>query len=316
MKEQFPIFLRLPRLALSSVIFITMASPSLSLADNGKQGKGGNPVIQQKMIEGVAVTGDNNLFQHAIWDLGPPFGSAFFNWTFAHNPSGPEPDLLTANMPDDTVLASGLDPIAHTLGLGPDPATVDPSMINTPLHQTPVTTDHNGFGRGYGTGVRAQLPTTLQAHTGATATRAVPNEPITKGRWYEAKGSLEVKCFADGTARAEIKLSHLIPNGVYTLWTIHGVSINNSPNMAPYPFGGVPNVVIPDEEGRASASRKLGYCPLTEQNLVFVDVAFHSDGNVYGAVPDAPFDQFPQAMGSVTHTHVEFPVHVAGPAPH
>jgi len=300
------------RLALSSFILLSTATID-SFAHTKEHNN--NPVVKKKTIPGIAVTGDNNLFQHAIWDLGPVFKTAYFNWTFAHNPTGSEPLLLTANMPDDTVLANGLDPLASALGLGPDPALVDASMVNTPLHQVTVTTDPNGFGRGYGTGHRATLPTTLEAGTGAAATRALPNQPITKGEWYKAKGKVVLKCFADGTGKADISLSHLIPHGVYSLWTIHGVMINGKPNMAPYPFGGVPNVLVPDEDGIASASRKLGYCPLTEQELVFIDVAFHSDGNIYGAVPDAPFDSFSQPMGGVTHVHIEFPVHVAGPAP-
>lgn len=298
------------------LLILAFVLPLQTFADqnNGGDRRNGH-VIAAKSIRGIAVTGDNNVFQKPIWDLGPPFGAAFFNWIFAYNPTGAEPRLLTADMPGDTVLANGLDPIARALGLGPDPAMVDPSMINTPLHQVPVTSDPDDFGRGRGTGVRSQLPTTLEAATGAAATRGVPNDPITKSRWFKAGGVLEIKCYANGTAKAELRLHNLIPHGVYTLWTIHRVVFNGSPNIAPYPFGGVPNVVIPDEQGSARTTRSLGYCPLTEQNLVFVDIAFHSDGNVYGAVPDAPFDDFPQAMGSVTHTHVEFPIHVAGPAP-
>ncbi len=298
------------KVVLALIIAVPFVSPVVAQAGNKH-----DPVTARKTVEGVAVTGDNNLFQHAIWDLGPPFGAAFFNWTFAYNPSGAEPLKLTADMPGNTVLANGLDPLATALGLAPDSSLVDPSMYNVPLHKLSVTTDPNDFGRGYGTGVRKQLPTTLEAGTGAAATRGVPNAPITKAQWYKAKGKLELKCFGDGTGKADVKLSHLIPNGVYSLWTIHGVMIDGKPNMAPYPFGGVPNVLVPDENGKASVSRKLGYCPLTESNLVFVDIAFHSDGNVYGAVPDAPFDSFPQPMGSVTHVHVQFPIHVAGPAP-
>ena len=263
-------------------------------------------LIGFKHIKGIAVTGDNNLFQEPIWDMGPPFHTAYFNWTFAYNPNSTEPLLITKDMPGNTVLAGGVDPVALSLGLVP--SDVSASLINIPLHKTPVTVGLNG--RGIGTKNRRQLPSTLEVKTASIATRAVPNEPITIDKWYRAEGNLKISCYANGTARADISLRKLIPGGVYSLWSISGIEVNGKPNIAPYPFGGVPNVLIPDHDGHAEVSRILGYCPFADKNLVFVDVAFHSDGNVYGSVPDAPFDDFPQPMGAVTHTHVQFPINV------
>jgi hypothetical protein len=268
-----------------------------------------NPVVVQEKLHGVAVTGDNNRFQHPIWDLGTPLGTGFFNWTFAYNPAGDTPNLVTEDLPGDTVLTGGLDPVAVALGLAP--TNVDPLLINKPLHQTPVTVGI--LGRGHGTGKRAQVPSALETPTGAEVTRSGPNAPITIDVWYKATGTMTVRCFADGTARADLKLSGLIGNGVYTLWTIYQVDRDGDgtdDNISPYPFGGVPNVFVPDNRGQAEVSRTLGYCPLTDTKLKFVDVAFHSDGNAYGGVPDQPFDTFPQPMGTVTHTQLQFPFSV------
>lgn len=289
--------------SLSGLILGDFAISTPSLA------KSPHPVIAQKKIRGVAVTGDNNRFQHPIWDLGEPLGSGFFNWVFAHNPGGDAPHLVTEDLPGDTVLAGGVDPVAVALGLAPN--NVDPLMINKPLHQTPVTVGIQG--RGHGTGVREQVPTALELPSGGGVVRSVPNDPITIERWHQAAGTVTVRCFSDGSARADFHLSGLIPNGVYTLWTIYQIDKNGDgtdDNIAPYPFAGVPNVLIPNDKGRAQVSRTVGYCPLTEAKLKFIDIAFHSDGGVYGGVPDQPFDSFSQPMGTITHTQLQFPFSV------
>jgi len=293
----------LKRVISLGLVFWLVAFASATLSSEQQNN---NAVNRYKNIKGIAVTGDNNLFQEPIWDMGPPFHTTFFNWTFAYNPNDTEPLLITKDMPGNTILAGGVDPVALSLGLLPN--DVDSSLINVPLHKTPVTVGLNG--RGIGTKNRKQLPSTLEVGTASIATRANPNEPVTIDKWYRAEGDLKIVCHANGTAKADFSLRNLIPNGVYSLWSISGIEVDGKPNIAPYPFGGVPNILIPDHQGHAVVSRTLGYCPLTDKSLVFVDVAFHSDGNVYGSVPDAPFDDFSQPMGTVTHTHVQFPINV------
>jgi len=268
-----------------------------------------NILVAQKSIEGIAVTGDNNRFQEPIWYLSDVLGTAFFNWIFVYNPDGDKPFFMTRDMPEDSVLAGGVDPLAQALGLAPE--FVDPTMINVPVHQTPITVGQ--FGRGVGTGNRAQVPSALEYPGGAASTRSAPNKPVTIKSWFKAKGDASVKCYADNTAKVSIKLKNLIKNGVYTLWTIYQVDTDGDgadDGVAPYAFGGVPNVFTPNAEGRARVTREVGYCPLNEEKLLFIDVAWHSDGNVYGGVPDQPFDGFAQPMGTVTHTQLQFPFNV------
>ncbi len=73
--------------------------------------------------------------------------------------------------------------------------------------------------------------------------------------------------------------------------------------MAPDTFGGTPNIFVAGPTGAAEFERNLN-CPSTpgegEKVFLFVEVAYHSDGMVYGAIPSLP----PQGVlfGAVTHT--------------
>ena len=265
---------------------------------------------QRATIKAVAVTGDNNRFQQPLYNLGPALGTGFFNWVFVYNPDGGDPLFMTEDMPGDSILVGGVDPVAQALGLAP--SFVDPALTNIPLHTAPVTVAD--LGRGIGTGNRAQVPVATEYPSGAAVTRSTPNEPVTIDSWFRAGGTMKVVCRPSGQTRFRITMNNLIPNGVYTLWTIYLVDADGDgvdDGVAPYPLGGVPNVVIPDADGRAEVVRQIGFCPMTEEKLLFVDIAWHSDGNVYGGVPDLPFDPVvPQAMGMVTHTHLQFPFNV------
>lgn len=287
-----------------AVAGVLVSAAAIASGDgDSDQGGGNHPrLIRAKTIEGVAVLGDNNAAQKAMFNI-PDLGPAYFNWVYAYNPNGSTPTLITPNSPKETILAGGIDPLAQAIGL--IPAHVDPSMINVPIYQTPVVVD--------GAGTRAQVPSAAQ-QPGSTTSRSLPNKPITLGKWMQAKGTMKVRCFSDETATVEIRLSNLIENGVYSLWTIYLADRNGdgqTDGVAPYALGGVPNVVVPDANNNAVVTRKLGFCPLTDPKLIFIDVAFHSDGSVYGGAPDQPFATFSQPMGSVTHTHVEFPMNVS-----
>lgn len=293
-------------LAMGFIMLSGMLSTSMVLASGDDDGdardRGHQPrVVKSKVIEGVAVLGDNNAAQKAMYNI-PDLGPAYFNWVYAYNPNGSTPTIIPANAPKNTVLAGGIDPLAQAIGL--IPAHVDPSMINVPLHQTPVVVD--------GAGTRAQVPSAAE-QPGSTTSRSLPSKPITLGKWMQAKGTMKIRCYADDTATVDIRLTNLIENGVYSLWTIYLADRDGdgqTDGVAPYALGGVPNVIVPDANNSATVSRKLGFCPLTDPKLIFIDIAFHSDGSVYGGAPDQPFASFSQPMGSVTHTHVEFPMNV------
>ena len=193
------------------------------------------------------------------------------------------------------------------------PAVVNPAVVNVPLHSTPVNI---GWNNPNGNEVHEQVPSVI-GRPGNITSRALPNNPITLGQWLRARGTLKISCYADGTALAELRLSNLIRHGIYTQWTIYLADRNGdgqSDAVRPFAFGGIPNVLIPDEHGRAESVRKLGYCPLTDQKLLLIDIVYHSDASTHGGAPDQPFAAFTQPMGTVTHTQIEFPMNVT-PAP-
>jgi hypothetical protein len=254
-------------------------------------------------IDGVAATGPNRRLGTPIWNLGPPFGAAGFTFVYGHNPNGGAPLALNPSSPADTLLATGIDP-NFAAAFGIDPAAFA-DLVNVPFRQVAIIT-----GPG---STRAQVPPHGAPDLPPfAASRSLPNNPITLGQWLEAGGRARIRCFGDHTTIA-ISLRNVIPNGVYTVWGIFDVP-NPNPNgpprtLLPTALGGVPNVVVADGHGRASFTRELGFCPLTEQALKFIDISYHSDGATYGGTPSASFPG-----GTVSHTHVAFPVNVAGPA--
>jgi hypothetical protein len=144
------------------------------------------------------------------------------------------------------------------------------------------------------------------------ASRSLPNEPTTLGQWLAVNGRARIRCSEAG-ATITIRLREAIPNGVYTVWGIFAVD-NPNPNgppltLLPAAIGGVPNVLVADDRGRAEFTRTLGFCPLTETALKFIDISYHSDSSIYGATPSSTFPG-----GVVSHPHLAFPIHVAGPA--
>ena len=79
------------------------------------------------------------------------------------------------------------------------------------------------------------------------------------------------------------------------------------------PIGGVPNVFITDEYGKAKFKRVVPYCPFRvregDDPVSVISVQYHSEHENYGAVPEPV--QVPGGwVGLVTHTHIEFPINV------
>ena len=252
-------------------------------------------------IEGVAVTGANRALGQPVWDLGAPFGLGGFNFVFGYNEGGNEPFDLTPEAPGNTLVATGLDP-----NLGLPPNSVDPDLLNVPFRDVAIIVDPAGG--------RAQVPSVFDV-PGHAPSKSAPNDPITLDDWMEAQGQLNIRCRPNGKAKLRVRVRNVIVNGVYTLWGVFGLdtSGNGAPDtIVPVALGGVPNVMIGDKNGKASIERTINFCPMTEPSLLTINIAWHSDGNVYGAVPELPLAGFPG--GVVTHDQINFPINVAGPA--
>lgn len=121
----------------------------------------------------------------------------------------------------------------------------------------------------------------------------------------DADGKAFVYCADDDTAYLQLILRDLIPNGVYTIWTIFGLPAGT---ITPRPMGGLPNTIIASDKGKAVAKRTLNFCPMSFPDdgpvALAMDLAYHSDHRTYGGVPDIPLDGLPG--GAVTHVQMEF----------
>ncbi len=110
-------------------------------------------------------------------------------------------------------------------------------------------------------------------------------------------------------------LKGLVKNGLYSVWATYGDP--DSGGFAPAPLGGTPNIIVPGSEGKAKFVRVLNGCPLTpqagERPLLLIEVAYHSDGMIYGGVADLPDAGYP--FGLTTHTHINFPVIIESTLP-
>lgn len=116
---------------------------------------------------------------------------------------------------------------------------------------------------------------------------------VTLGEWSAGTGSAKLKCDHQGT-HVELKMEHLIPGGLYDLW------------LFAQPFSGFDDrafgLLVPEgaafvanhhgksnfngtvEAGPLSFRGSVGDCLLDDQ-ILFIIVLFHNDGQLYGGVP-------------------------------
>jgi hypothetical protein len=253
------------------------------------------PRVSSRVIEARVVTGLNRLFGSPIHNLGA-LGTLGYTTVAGFNPNGTQPIPLTSSSAPGTVLASTADPfILQVLGI--PPASVDPSRLNVRLNDVGVITSTTG------------ARTAVRGHLSAgqlEPSRAGACGPITLGQWLKARGKARIRGSGRDAPFVELKFSELIPRGLYSVWQV----LAGPQGPVALPLGGVPNVVVTDDRGRGQFSARLNFNPLSPQAgevpLVIIEVVYHSDGAVYGAVPELQLAGFPP--GLVTHSHLEFPV--------
>lgn len=250
---------------------------------------------------GRAVTGSNRYFSEPIWDLGEALGDSGFNFVFGYNPGQSEPVDITAATSTNTVMATGLDDNYLAL-FGMSSADIDPALVNVPIHQVSVLAGPSGE--------LATLPSV--SDVGATVrSRIESNVPVTLENWLKARGEAKFKCYSDGTSSVKIKLKGLIPDSIYSAWGVFSFDSDGDglgDRVGGVPLGGVPNILIASEEGKATFSRPLNFCPDVEQRLKYLTIAFHSNTQNYGSVPDQAVFGFPG--GTFAHAAVSFPINV------
>ncbi|MGH8549254.1 MAG: hypothetical protein ACRERU_11780 [Methylococcales bacterium] len=270
------------------------------------------------VIHGDPVTGINRLCGLPVFSLPVPAGvpdTAGATNLGEYNPGGALPiDLSPTNCSDDIVLATDTDPgFLAAIGL----ADVDPRVKNIPLRQNFVITGLDGS--------RSMVPSLDQVPGNALPpTRSNPNDPITLGQWLSTRGVMRIRCGAGGQNIVQAVFSNLIPNGVYTMWGVWNTTPPGAPSarIVPVPLGGIPNALVPDRRGNASFFRELASCPIDVTDdgsiLMFITLAYHSDSDLNGAVPeigtapatihapDGTVFSTTFGPGAVTHDAIEF----------
>ncbi|GAB4194862.1 MAG: hypothetical protein Tsb002_26770 [Wenzhouxiangellaceae bacterium] len=250
-------------------------------------------------VQGQVMTGTNRLFGQPLWDFGGELGPFGFDFLFAQNPDADEPLPLTASTPDSTVVSNGLNQdFMDAFGLSAFP--VDPSVLNLGMREMPMIVNPLGM--------RAPLPPIQELPPGAVG-QAQPNAQITLGDWLDSRGWATLKCFHDGSAEVTLSYRNLIAHGLYTVWLVLGVDTDGSGQsdfISGGPFGGVPNVFVPDIDGRAEYRRTLRYCPQDLENGLIINTVYHADGMVTGASPW--MIDFPG--GVTTQSVIAFPLNV------
>lgn len=259
-------------------VFVSATSPQNAFAERAKLS-----------VDAFNITGPNSLFGTQLWSNPGPAGVSF-TFVAGYSPDGELPIPLTENTPLNTLLATTFSPVLHGIVGLPDP---DPALLNVPISSTPVVV-------GPSVNARAPVPNALDAPpTSVTSSR----EPITLGQWLTASGKARIKCTDRRTTTIDLRFRKLIPNGVYTLWF--------ETTFFPYPLGGIPNVMIPDDKGRASYSRTVAGCILEpvagEDFISAITVEYHSDGQVYGGFPVPVLDPG-FVLGVQAQDQLAFPV--------
>jgi len=272
-------------------------------------------------IQGKATTGPNDVCNVPQWELPSPFGPAHFTLLGAYDdtPGATQAIKLSKNNCDPSiVLATTIDPNFQAFFGWADP---DPRLTNLPLRNVPTIAgfdDVRGELAKFASVPANPLPPTYNSM----------DKPITLGDWLKAKSTMQIRCLSDGSAEVSAKFSHLIANGLYGMYGIWKTKMpgSSNPTFLPVTFGGFPHLLTANIRGEAEFYRKLDFCPKVPSPdgsiLMFVDLAYHSDGISHGAFPFTPSGlinfrdsdgnpyQSTEPPGTVTHVQIGFPVNV------
>ncbi len=236
------------------------------------------------------ANGANTYLGKTLYRFPEPVGEFSVISSGAYNPHGVIAFDLDESMPDDTLIASKVDD-----KLGSGPWQFDE---NLPLRMVPTYVDAD-FTRGE----LDSITEVAQDQLG----QSLPNKPITIGDWAKAKGTARIKCGEEKGNKIVMRFKGLIPNGIFTVWQTMGTEDGG---LTAVPLGGVPNVFVASDKGRAKFVRELNACPLEQEPgtkpVLLYEVAYHSDGLVYGGLPDNANMGLP--FGLQTHTILNFPI--------
>ena len=176
---------------------------------------------------------------------------------------------------------------------------IDESLVNRPLDE--VGSNYFGF-----VAVDDRVRPSPFPEPGALPSIHRAKEVIaspTVGQWNAISGRITVKTRRDGTSVVLVTIRNGFANGVYTLWDV-GALNPMTPAEEGYgiPLGGIPNVLVTDNDGCAFKRVELPYSlvrkcePGAPSCTSYVSAFYHWDGQVYGASPAATFANAPTGM--------------------
>jgi hypothetical protein len=276
---------------------------------NSTQNSGDLHSIKTRVIKAEVATGPNKYLDRPIRDHGTIFGVPMGTLGFAelgeYNPGQDEALSLTQDTPDDAVLATFLDP-NFVAAIGFDPNDLDPAFLNIPLQQVATKSERRGPD-GLPIVERTQLPAMFESAPFQPSI-AGPNNQITLRDWKKARGKAIIKCHESDKSSIELRMHHLVPNRLYTVW-----SANVSGQIGPFnqPLAGAPSAVTTDEHGNARFKRYLNFCPLdpveeAQAQMMWIMVVLHTDHMAYGGVFAPNTDSL--FGGTVAHVHLHIPL--------
>ena len=269
------------------IVLILLVVFSTTTSAHGKRGG------DKERIQGHVATGANIFLDKVLYTFPEPWNQVTVISSGAFNDDGSDIALdLVTGMSGDTLIVNKVDPVLAGF------PNVFPQ--NTPLREIPMYINAD-FDLGNPGGVfetqRDQL------------SRSWPGNPITLREWSKAKGVMKLKCKKSGNASAKITFRNMIPNGLYTVWATSGT---DEGGLTAVPFGGAPNVFVADDQGNGTWKRELNGCPTDTEGvknpLLLLEVAYHSDNNIYGGIPDSAAGGRP--FGLSTNTHLNFPINI------
>lgn len=253
------------------------------------------------VVKGKPATGPNRILDGPLRNYGLIFGFPLYDLNYSelgvHNPFGTEPLPLTKESPDSAILSTFVDP-DFVAFFGIDPESIDQASINVPLQEVKTLVSGDNV-------TRETLPPIHQSEPFSRSI-ASPNKQITKGDWLKASGTGIFKCTSDGMGSVTLRMKHLVPNRLYTVW---GAVVRENNFPINQPLGGAPSAFTTNGDGNALFKRELNFCPLefNEQvraQLAWVMVVLHTDHMAYGGVFSP--DLVGLFGGTVAHVHMEF----------
>jgi len=295
-------------LLLKSIVSLAIL-PGLAMADPYGHREKDSEWEKVTVIQAENATGPNKILDKPIRNhglvYGWPMGTLGFSELGVYNPDGNEPKPLTSETDPDAVLSTFLDP-NFVAAIGFDPSDIDPSFINVPLQKVKTLYEARDVS-GVPMVGRDSLPGMFDAKPFAPVI-AAPTKPITLEDWLKARGRAVIKCAADGTSTVDIKMKHLVPNRLYTVW-----SANVNAKIGPFnqPVGGAPSAFTSDERGNGRFKRRLSYCPLmpvedVQTQMLWMMVLLHTDHMAYGGVFAPNRDSL--FGGTVAHVQLHIPL--------